>query len=593
MKPNLFFCLLLIFCCGLIQAQPEPGMAHLKLCKEKSRKISELLESNFDSNSIVNIWIIPPMGCPRCEGVASVAMGLFRIIRPDEKQVVWIDRYAKKNLTQYLKDRNYPADKIFDSENGILSDLVSLNLGNFQTPHYLRYNGVKKEFTIERPLLGASVSEEWIQEIIREADDPLEMISCASKAPIVNVNQFDSSRVFTTIREFNIPGDIPEFTDKDIAPDRSEIVLVDKFTWDLIRLDYKNSNCNRVSVLKQLPLDTFVSPDAPGSIVNMMKKSRMINYMIFTPKYGGKSNELYMGVSLPKILFEEDELSYYNEAVFVKSNLNKSSILGGLNKDLAVGFHPSHTRIYPDRIGKNIYLKCSKGWPVSGTSQSIGEDDPECPFRKDFYLESPLVAISDYTGKVYGKMGKLDEIHSKTRTGYFYTDLSGSFFRDTFFYSSGFSGKIYSQYNDTTPVFVCPDIEYLFSRSVNGMMNMADGKSIPILPSTDAPVLHLEPDSQLNYILKMENKFKKGIKDFVLNSQNVAVIMQDFDKTKYWILYDRYSGKVIKRIPIPAYHSGGHLSAAFIGKDKGENLYLDALYLNGNTLHWCSVRGTD
>lgn len=593
MKTILIFSLLFFPPSFLLFGQSESGMAHLKLCKENTSKIIEVIESNIDSNSIVNIWIIPPMGCPRCEGVASVAMTMFRKIRPDEKHVVWIDRYSQKNLTQYLKDRNFPADKVLDSDNGILSNLLALNLGNFQTPHYLRYNGTKKEFTIERPLLGASVSDQWIQEVIQESDAPIEIISCSAKSVFTKDIKVESESIFTETRKYTIPGDVPEFTQKDIAPDRSEIILVDKFTWDVIQLQRENSQCNRVNVLNQLPLDTFISPDAPASIVNMMKKSGMINYMLFTPKYGGKNKDIYFGVSLPKIVFKDDELGYYNEGVFVRTNLVHSTVLGSLNKEKVFGFHPSHTQFYPDWKGENIYMKCSKGWPVSGTDQSVSNDSPDSPFRLDFYTDAPMVAISDFTGRVHSKLGRLDEIHAKTRTGYYYADFLGAFNQDTFFYTTGYSGKIYSQYSDSKPAFVCPDIQYLFNTGIQGMMQMADGKQIPILPSTDAPVLLLEPDSQLNYILKLEDKFKKGIKEFELNNQFISLIIQDFDKTKYWVLYERYSGRLVQRIPIPAYYSGGHLCAAMIGKDGQNRMYLDALYLNGNTLHWCSLGGTE
>ncbi len=593
MKTILNFLFLFFTPSFLLFAQPESGMAHLKLCKENTSQLIEVIESNFEPNAIVNIWIIPPMGCPRCEGVASVGMTMFRRIRPNEKQVVWIDRYSQKNLIQYLKDRNYPADKILDAENGVLSNLLSLNLGNFQTPHYLRYNGLKKQFTIERPLLGTNVSNEWIQEIILESDAPIETISCSAKPILTDNSKNESESIFTEIRKFTIPGDVPEFTQRDIAPDRSEIILVDKFTWDVFQLKQENLQCNRVNVLKQLPLDTFVSPDAPSPIVSMMKKSGMINYMLFTPKYGGKNKDIYFGASLPRIVFKDDDLGYYNEGVFIRTNLVQSTVLGTLNKEEAIGFHPSHTQFYPDSKGDNIYMKCSKGWPVSGTDQSVSDDSPESPFRQDFYTDAPVVAISDYTGRVHSKLGRLDEIHSKTRTGYYYAEFLGAYNKDTFFYTSGYSGKIYSQYSDSKPAFVCPDIQYLFNTSVQGMMKMADGKQIPILPSTNAPILLLEPDSQLNYILRLEDKFKKGIKEFALNNQFIALIIQDFDKSKYWVVYERYSGKLIQRIPIPAYHAGGHLSTAMIGKDSKNRLYLEALYLNGNTLQWCSLRGTE
>jgi hypothetical protein len=104
----------------------------------------------------------------------------------------------------------------------------------------LRYNGLKKQFTIERPLLGTNVSNEWIQEIILESDAPIETISCSAKPILTDNSKNESESIFTEIRKFTIPGDVPEFTQRDIAPDRSEIILVDKFTWDVFQLKQEN-----------------------------------------------------------------------------------------------------------------------------------------------------------------------------------------------------------------------------------------------------------------------------------------------------------------------------------------------------------------
>lgn len=566
----------------------ENGMAEAKVCAEKRDSLILQIERATDAD-FVNIWIIPPMGCPRCEGVASITMALFRTLSPNEKHIVWIDQYYTSQLKQYLKDRNYPADTILDARAGIPSEWLSVNLGQFQTPHYIRYNRIKKTITDEKPLLGASISELWVKDRISEKREPVEIISCGSRPTVETKIPVGDSGLFTEINKFIIPGDLPDFFNLDISPDRSEIALVDNFSWDLVRLQKKEEKCSRVNVLAQLPLDTFISPDAPPAVVRMMKKSGMINNMVFSPRYTREKNALLLGISLPKIEFANDAIAYYNEAVIVRTQWDQSRILGAIEKDSTSNFQPTHTRFYPAPGGKQLYVKCTKGWPVSGSAKSVEPDSPDNPFRNDFYSDVPVFALTERTGRITGTLGRLDEMHQKTRTGYFYMDLSAAFHRDTLFYTTGYSGKIYSQYQDAQPVFSCPEFNWIYSNSARGMMRMEDGKSIPILPSCEAPVLELEPDSQLNYILNMKDLLTLTIDEFGINDRQVAVITREGEKRNLtWKVYDRGSARLLQEFAIPEYQSGGHLCAALVGRDERHHLYLEALYLNGNTLHWCS-----
>jgi hypothetical protein len=584
-----YFVLVYLMCylSGLTQAQSEKSMAQAGICREKLDSLIFVVESCMGNSDIANIWIIPPMGCPRCEGVSALAMGMFRNQDPGEKHIVWIDRYYKENLKTYLRDRKFPSDTILDATSGIMSDWMSINLGQFQTPHYLRYNRTKKSFVSEHSLLGANVSNDWIKEIRLEQNNPVQIVSCLNSNPKAEMTSVQNEGFYDQSISFEIPGDIPEFSQRDISEDRQEVCLVDNFSWDIIRLQRSNNTCSRVSILSQLPLDTFISSDAPESIVRMLKKSGVINYMVFSPKYG-RNKDLYVGISLPKIVFSDNNLGYYNEAVLVNSDWRHSWIKGCFETDSALGFQTSHTRFFLDRNEKNLFMKCNKGWPVIGTSSYISNDSHESPFRRDFYDLAPALAISDLKGKVYGHMGKLDDLFSRTRTGYYYSNISAAFHRDTFYFTNGYSGQIYSQFQDIQPVFSCPDFKYIYSQSVRGSMKMEDGTEVPVLPESDAPVLELEPDSQLNYIIGIHSFLPKWIEEFGLNDRFVCTITKSQERIKYWTVYNRQTGKVLQRLKIPEYYGRGHLCATFVGKDANNVLYLEALYLQGTHLEWCS-----
>lgn len=589
MKTRIILILLSITLLSPLFAQSDKGMAHLKICQEYKRQLIEILERNYPTASAINIWIIPPMGCPRCEGISSVAMTLFKKLRPGEKNIVWVDKYQKENLKQYLGERKYPCDTILDSNTGILSQWLSLNIGDFQTPHYLRYNARKKEFTIERPLLGSSVSEEWVETILKESEGIIPTVSCGETREIKKANPEESENIYNEIRKFTIPGDMPELLHADISPDRQEFAVIDRFSWDLIRLSKKTAETERIKLLSLLPLDTFIAENTPKSIINMMKKSGMINNMIFNPKFSDNGNAILLSASLPKITFQNDEVSYYNEATFIRYQNKQAVITGTLDFDKKSDVHPNHTRFYPS--GKNgwMYLKCSKGWPIIGTSPSVPAEEKENPFRKDFYTHAPTLAIVNAEGKMINTLGKLDAIFSKIRTGYYYNDITGSAFRDTFYYTGGFTGEIFSQYNYDTPVFRCPEIVLMESNLHSGDIAMATGQIIPMLKTTDAPVLDIKPDSQLNYIMKFKDTFNKSIEEFAFNETQIGIILNRDSGEKHWILYNRFTGKEISRTEIPRTQFGGTLKNCLIGRDANNRLYLESIYVKGNTVHWCSL----
>lgn len=585
------FVLFLILTSLLLQlsAQSDKGMAHLKICRENKHQLIEMLEKNYPTASAINLWIIPPMGCPRCEGIASVAMMMFKKLSPEEKNIVWIVKFQKEDLSQYLGDRKYPSDTIFDNTTGILSNWVSLNIGDFQTPHYLRYNAIKKEFTIERPLLGSSVSEEWVANIIKESEGIIPTTQCGEIKDTQKTSIKEPENIYSEIRKFTIPGDIPDFLHADISPDRKEFAVIDRFSWDLIKLSKNSNESERIKLLALLPIDTFISPDAPKNIINMMKKSGMINNMIFNPKFVHNGEAILLSASLPKITFQKDEVGYYNEATFIRYQNKKAVITGTLDFDKNSDVHPNHTRFYPAEKSGLLYLKCTKGWPMIGTTPSAPPEGNDNPFRKDFYTHAPTLAIVNAEGKMINTMGKLDAIFSKIRTGYYYNEITGSSFKDTFYFSTGLTGEIFSQYNFDSPIFRCPEIILMASTAHSGDIAMASGQIIPLLKSTDAPILELHPDSQLNYIMQFKDSFNKSIEEFALNETQIGIILNIESGEKLWILYDRISGKEISRTEIPRSQFGGTLKNCLITRDAKNKLYLESMYVKGNTVYWCSL----
>lgn len=586
MKKIHIYLLLYVLCISHIFAQSREQFAEVSICSAQQEAFKNQLDLIADGADYLNIWIVPPLGCPRCEGLVNISLGMLRDSTGKEKSISWMLKYTSEQLKKYLEERKYPSDIILDVQDADLREIFSVNIGQFQTPHFIRYSVKERIFTAQASSLGMHLSKEWVQQQKLSRGNQIHMISCDKKVAenISNINP----DLFTQEIKFDITGDLIQIAEMDLSSDRSEICLIDQFGWDIVRLN-RDRKIVRTSILSQIPIDTFVSKEVPAETVHMLKKTGIINNMIFCPKYIGNSKDLMFSASLAYLDIQGDEVGYSNEAVMIRWDQNKNAkILCRLNTDHLGKISLAHTRYFPAPDGKYIYVKSAKGWPVSGTESSVDSGSAESPFRLDFYDEVPLFTVMNAAGEKHAFAGKLENVFRDIRTGYYFNQTNGVFYQDTFYYTSGYTGEIYSEYNLQKPIFKIPDFHYILSPKYSGNIELADGSKLPVLHTTDAPILELEPDSQLNYFMQYRKLFSRSMSDFALNTKYVSVLIQD-QNNLIWRVYDRNSKELLRQEIIPAYYKDCRLSQCMLTRDDQDVLWLDAVYGDVSALYWVST----
>jgi len=589
MKKSCIYTLFICLFCSTLSAQNKENLATLTFCLESAPDLKEKLSALSSSGKAVNIWILPPMGCPRCEGVMNIALQLLRKTAPDDIHVLWLSDFSKEDLKTYLKERNYQVDFIWDKNQEEISNYLSVNLGSFQTPHYLRFDTRLQKFTYQTSVLGSEISPGWVEQVVNIKEENILYANCNNTLQYSDpVSVSGEWLQFTQLDSFLVPGSIAEPDALAISADRSQATLIDRFSWDVLELN-RSDKAKRYSMFDKINIDTFISEDVSSEVVLMLKKSGVLNTMLFCPQYIGNTGHRFFSASFAKLVIEDDAVGYYNVPVLIScSNKGEMYIEPSFNEFPEEKFSMSHTRYLADPEGKSLFISLSKGWPVIGTESSIEDANPGSPFRKDFYNNAPLFIKTDRKGNILEYAGKIEKIFSRLRTGYYYSAPSGCFWKGVFYYSTGFSGEIYAENNPDVPVFKLPFPQLITSGKYSGTIDLADGASLPLIHTPDVPVLSLAPDSQLNYILGFKELFKDCLTQFALNDTEIACLVYR-DKKPRVLVYNRQSNSKLMEYDVPLKLDKSALSRVMVSRDIYNELWLDAVYTSGTKLIWAST----
>lgn len=586
MKTIFLYLMILNFSISVVSAQGQLTLADLSICSEREPELKQLLKKINAGTHAINIWLVPPMGCPRCEGIIPVAIEKMKAFAPDEIHLVWLLSHTKEQLTDYLVQRDFEKYLLWDANDGNIAMFVQMNIGMIQTPHYLRYEPLQDRFVHQISLLGSNFSNSYLQDIITGKVRNLKYIPCdinaqadATSRKIINFNQ---------VKAFNIPGSPVEPLYLAISPQRNKCLFVDRFSWEAIEMN-ANEDIHRFGVFSTFNSDTFIDPRVPAETYRMLKSSGVLNNMLFSPSYAADNKEIRFSASMARLDFHDDQVDYYNEPVLLTGAANmpfkvKSSIRSNKPESLSV-LH-TYTFLHPEK--SILFTTLSKGWPSSGNKPSVSNDSPESPFRKDFYENSPLFIKLDLSGNALGYIGKLNPLAEKLRTGYYYTYISAVFHNSEFYYSDGFSCKVFSEASPHEPICDLKLNPIILNGVGNGQMSIDDHSQIPLCKAVEAPVLELSPDSQLNYILDFKSVFKDCITKFDLNDTHVLCLVYR-DRKPRVILYDRKKQSIVSENWVPEKMGDAKLSRVLVSRDQKDVLWLDALYLDGNQIQWASV----
>jgi hypothetical protein len=586
MKTIFLYLMILFVSLSSLSAQSQLTLSDLSICSERETELKQLLKKTNAGKQVINIWLVPPMGCPRCEGIIPVSIEMMKVHAPDELHLVWLLKHTREELKDYLSQREFDDYMLWDAADGRFEQFVHMNIGEIQTPHYLRFDPVQDKFVHQISLLGSRLSDQYLQDVISGKERNIRYIPCNAGARI-EANTRNEVR-FTQIEKYNIPGNSVEPLDMTISKDRKKCLFIDRFSWDAIEMNAKE-DIQRFGVFSTFNADTFIDPRVPGETYRMLKSTGVLNNMLFSPSYAADNKEIRFSASIARLDFHDNEVDYFNVAVLLTGAANKPFKVKSriqANKPEALSIMHTYTFLHPDK--PLMFTGLSKGWPSSGNQPFVDNDSPESPFRKDFYENAPLFMKLDYAGNNMGFVGSMDPVYQKLRTGYYYTYTSAVFHKSEFYYSDGYSCKVYSESSGAAPICDLNLNPLILNGMGQGQISIDGQTQIPLCKAIEAPVLQLHADSQLNYILDFKSVFKDCITKFDLNDDFVLCLVYR-DRKPRAILYDRKKQSMISEHWIPEKMGDAKLSRVIVNRDHKDVLWLDALYLDGNQLQWASV----
>jgi|GEM_PF-6931087 len=568
-----------------LSAQSQSTLANLSVCNERESELKQLIKKANPRNQPMNIWIVPPMGCPRCEGLIPVLIEGMRKYAPDEVHLVWMLKHTREELKDYLKQREFDGYTLWDVADGRVEQYVQMNIGDIQTPHYMRFEPDKNRFVHQISLLGSRMSEAYMLDVITGKEAQMRYVTCDAQHQKLQNNR--SEIEFSQVKNYKVPGNTVEPLEVAISKDRNQFLFIDRFSWDVVELNAKN-DIIRFGVFNSFNVDTFIAPQVPRETYQMLKSTGVLNNMLFSPSYSADGKQIRFSASIARLDFHDNSVDYYNVPVLLSgaagSRFQIDRIIR-IDKPDEFSIMHTYTLLHPSQ--PLMYVGMSKGWPSSGAKSFVDSASLSSPFRKDFYHDTPLFVKINNKGKNEGFIGSINPVYQKLRTGYYFNYTSAVFRNSTFYYSDGYSGKVYEDAPANLPVCDLKLNPYLLNSLGTGDLRLADQSQVPILNSIDIPVLQLHPDSQLNYILGFKSVFKDCITKFDLNDDYVLCLVYR-DRKPRAILYNRKKHVIVSEQWVPEIMGDARLSRVYVSRDDKDALWLDALYLNGSHIQWAS-----
>lgn len=519
---------------GSCQVEASSGSNKLHTCMLKQSPSSEFSASlkSFGITADTAILILlPPMSCPRCEGIINTVVNYIK--QKSSIPVYLIVEYEYKSaVNKYLQRRLFVCDKAFVTDKNKISSFFSFSTGYPQVPFIIKTDTKQGTLLFAESLIGGEFGEDFVQMLLKSketindaivkglpseekaSDEPLELEVSASLLSLPKL----SHRIRLNADTLYPLSKINYLTISD-----DELILNDDLSLSLLRYKIKGQAANFVNEICPTPndetlfLDTSISP----ALYNYLKSTNIANTMFFKPQFIDKDS-IAISASLPKIIFNRDEnnIEYYNTGVILAKSLSNSHSRVIFNSDSfkADSVLLSHINYYFDTENQEFYFKVNKkslgnyGCTIDD-SFSIEENS----FTPEYYKRFPILAIYNKSGNLDEMLFTDDTVFRYYKSGYSYVNPIVSRKGALTVYTDGFSGNIYIKNDKQT------------QRATVFNLN----------------VINIVPEPTIEYISRLGDKvFKNQITDLLLSSDDIKVLVAN--KQAYKVQNYTFDGKLLK-----------------------------------------------
>ena len=369
------------------------------------------LKNGYNSTDTLYIVLLPPMGCPRCEGLINPFFKKLKEVNPNIKTLLIAFYPLSSPLESYFDKRKFSVDNILvDTKESFLENF-SLSTPNLQVPLFTKIIVNKGEILRIEPSLGINLNDELTLSFLNNNSVKNKTLrkNENSNKPIEITIDLESYE--TNVLKFNKIEPILSTFEKPISILYSLKFSQNKFisTNDLTQSNYLFIKYGDVWNFKQDISPTefenklFIEEDIPDSIYLFCKYSNILNSMFFNSSIF--KDTISTSASLPHLFWvnkKEEEIGYENVLLILTKKLNNEYLKHYEFPSLGdkVSFDHTNTIYLSDN---NIIIPVSKGWPNVGTSSELPSNDSLNPFKKVFYKNSPFLYHINLKSKIASK----------------------------------------------------------------------------------------------------------------------------------------------------------------------------------------------
>lgn len=537
-----------------------------------SKEVVKLFDRQGGLGSRNVLFLVSPMTCPRCEGLAYDVMAKVKK-RTDDPALCAISYPRLPGAVDYIHRRGFPVTTIIDTMGTLFREL-----GLDQTPPFITVWDSTGNLLYSKALYGAS-----------NEDD--EMWSYIQGTSAVKVQEQVVAERFPQAASVGLSGPLPSWSRPKVAyktqiqedsacrlgmagfpsvnKKRGLLALTDHLSLNVNIFDLKTGK-RIYDLAPDYALRKTYSPDM-GKIDFLRFEENGIAHTMFFGTYWKDDSTLIAAASFPEF-FETPTVmgdgrrgvnrSYYNAPVMVSYSMNTGKvknltrIVTPPNSFLVVA-HSSMTPAY-DRKRDEIAIFVGKGYPFVGTTSAaaVGSGDPTNP---TFYQNAPLfMTFSMKDGGQREIYGKLDDIHQRLGIGYANSAQRIAIDGDEHYYAQNLSPFVTTKSGKKIPLKSYFNPSIINSTEKATHLPTVDEISV-LTDSSGARIRAINVHNKKMYItwdLK-----QKG----VLFGDSVYVVVQQ---------YALPNGKLEKEWEIPYYAEDGKLADMAVDPALGEVLVI-------------------
>jgi hypothetical protein len=472
-----FSFLFLFFSKNNVYSQDDLYYIHQKKGTERVLKqyIQQILVNNkinIENISEIYVNFIPPMACPRCEGIVIQYNHYIKELSNNNAFIINVLLYKKdKALSKYINRQNFPGNILHIDSTETFVDIFYVNNKTAKLPYMTKISLINGRMIEGIAALGISLDKTLVDKVIQKHSF-LDLIDNTDNQPQdekpisikLVLDKFDSNKIVNSLLP-KYPIDSCFIAKADSLPivtwftvnKNGDKLLINNYVenafflftkeaekWDNPILLYPSENEEKM----------FIDSNIDPMIYQYCKDINILVSMYLNANFYDKG--VYIMASLPKLVLEitdsEEEVSYYNTPVCLLKNYKGEAITYvNFYEDLIDVAKGEYTFLHSDGFffadSQLFVFPLQKGWPVIGTS-ALPDSNNNNPFLNEFYDDANTLLIYNTVNDKLVFTAPLDSLYNTYKLGYYYCKPMIKKCTQKYYWVDRTIGKVYYLSND-------------------------------------------------------------------------------------------------------------------------------------------------